>query len=77
MNMNRILRYICIVGIFIIPFIPLIVVNSYFFPFITGKGFAFRIIVELIFGAWMILAVTDPAYRPRKSWMLWILRRLL
>jgi O-antigen ligase/cytochrome c-type biogenesis protein CcmH/NrfG len=73
MSINKILRFICLAGIFLIPFIPLIVANSYFFPFITGKNFAFRIIVEIIFGAWVVLAVTDKAYQPRKSWLLYIL----
>ncbi|MEK7649496.1 MAG: O-antigen ligase family protein [Patescibacteria group bacterium] len=37
------------------------------FPFITGKNFFFRIIVELITGVWFILAVINPAYRLRRS----------
>lgn len=41
-----------------------------FFPFITGKNFAFRIIVELILGGWLILAWRDAAYRLRFSWIL-------
>ncbi|MDQ3014263.1 MAG: O-antigen ligase family protein, partial [bacterium] len=67
------LRYALLTGIFIIPFIPFIVANSFFFPFITGKGFAFRIIVEILLGVWAILAVINPAYRPQKSWILWCL----
>lgn len=54
--------------LFIIPFLPLFVANSMFFPFITSKGFAFRILVELGFGAWILLALTDKKYRPRFSW---------
>jgi O-antigen ligase/tetratricopeptide (TPR) repeat protein len=65
------LRYIALVGIFIIPFIPLIVANSFFFPFITGKNFTFRVIVEIIFAAWIILALTNKAYWPRRSWILY------
>jgi O-antigen ligase/Flp pilus assembly protein TadD len=71
MNLKNILRYVCLAGIFIIPFASLVVANSLFFPFITGKNFYFRIIVEVIFGAWLILAFTDAAYRPKKSWMVW------
>lgn len=67
--MNKILRYVCLVGLFLVPLIPLVVLNSLFFPFITGKNFAFRIIVEIIFGAWMILAVTDVRYRPKWTWL--------
>src|SRR3954467_14207183 len=78
MKLNTILRRVIFVGMFIVPFIPLFVANgsflpNLFFPFITGKNFAFRIIVELMFGAWAILAATDPAYRPRRSWFLYSL----
>jgi O-antigen ligase/Flp pilus assembly protein TadD len=41
-----------------------------FFPFITGKNFLFRILVELLVGGWAILAVFDKAYRPKFSWLL-------
>ncbi len=44
-----------------------------FFPFITGKNFTFRIVTEIIFAAWLILALTDKAYRPKKSWILYSL----
>jgi len=71
--MNKILKSITFLGIFIIPFIPLIVSNSLFFPFITGKNFTFRIVVEIIFAAWVILAVTDKTYRPKKSPILYAL----
>lgn len=56
-------------GIFTVPFIALFVANTMFFPFITGKNFAFRIIVEIIFAAWVILALYDAQYRPKFSWI--------
>ena len=67
MNTNKILSNILIGGLFLVLFIPLFVSNSMFFPFITGKNFAFRIIVEILLGAWIVLAYRDPAYRPTKS----------
>jgi O-antigen ligase/Tfp pilus assembly protein PilF len=67
MNLKTILRYIVLAGIFIIPFLPFFVANSMYFPFITGKNFAFRIIVEIIFACWVILALSDTAYAPKKS----------
>lgn len=70
MNMSKILRYALLVGIFIIPFIPLVVSSTMFFPFITGKNFLFRILVELLVGGWAILALFDKAYRPKFSWLL-------
>ncbi|MBI2046274.1 MAG: O-antigen ligase family protein [Parcubacteria group bacterium] len=69
MNINTILRRIIIGGIFLVPFIPLIVVPSMFFPFITGKNFAFRIIIEIVFALWLILAYRDSSHRPRFSWV--------
>lgn len=65
--MNKYLRGVVFAGIFLIPFIPLIVTPSLFFPFITGKNFTFRILVELMFVAWVLLALRDPSYRPRFS----------
>ncbi|HYC82968.1 MAG TPA: hypothetical protein VEB60_00260, partial [Candidatus Paceibacterota bacterium] len=38
-----------------------------FFPFITGKAFLFRIITEIIFGCWLLLAWRDPSYRPQRT----------
>ncbi len=60
-------RYIALGALFLIPFTPLIVANSFFFPFITGKAFYFRILVEVAFAAWAVLAASDPRYRPRFS----------
>ena len=63
------LRYTIYASLFLIPFIPLYVANSLFFPFITGKGFAFRILVEIAFFAWLLLAFADKKYRPTFSWV--------
>ncbi|MDB5194398.1 MAG: hypothetical protein JWN50_412 [Parcubacteria group bacterium] len=62
------LKWIALAGLFIIPFIPFLVSSSLFFPFITTKGYVFRIIVEVIFAAWALLALIDPVYRPKKTW---------
>ncbi|MFA4890449.1 MAG: O-antigen ligase family protein [Candidatus Paceibacterota bacterium] len=61
----KIIRYLILGGIFLIPFIPLVVSSSLFFPFITGKNFFFRILTEIIFGLWLILAIYDKKYRPK------------
>ncbi|MCF7815416.1 MAG: O-antigen ligase family protein [Candidatus Pacebacteria bacterium] len=65
--MKDIAKGLVYMGIFAIPFIPLIISNSMFFPFITGKNFTFRILVEIVFIAWIILAAYEPAYRPKRS----------
>ena len=63
--LEKVLRFIVLTGVFALPFVVLVVVDSFFFPFITGKNFAFRIIVEIIFVAWVLLAMLNTAYRPR------------
>ncbi len=68
--MKDILKTLVFAGLFAIPFLTLYVENDYFFPFITGKNFAFRIIVEIVFALWVILALLDRAYRPKFSWLL-------
>ncbi|MDP3726492.1 MAG: O-antigen ligase family protein [bacterium] len=67
---NKILRYGILAGIFLLPFIPFIISKGMFFPFITGKNFAFRIIVEIILAGWLILAWRDVQYRLKFSWIL-------
>lgn len=64
-GIDQVLRYVVLTGIFALPFVPLIVANSFFFPFITGKHFFFRIVVEIVFAAWLILALRNPQFRPR------------
>lgn len=68
--MKDILRGAVLVGLFLVPFLTLYVANGFFFPFITGKNFAFRIIVEIVVALWVVLACYDRQYRPRFSWIL-------
>ncbi len=67
----KIIRFVLLAGIFIAPLTPLIVTKFLFFPFITGKNFFFRIVVEIIASLWLIMAVYDKRYRPKKSWILY------
>lgn len=69
-TLEKVLRYVVLGGIFLLPFVCLLVTTPLFFPFITGKNFAFRIIVEIITGAWLALALVSPKYRPQRSWVL-------
>src|SRR3989339_900799 len=68
--MKEILKYIIWVGIYLTLIIPFIVSGDLFFPYITGKAFTFRIIVEIIFGLWLILILKDKEFRPKWSWVL-------
>lgn len=65
--LEKFLKWTAIIGVFALPFVPIIVSSSLFFPYITGKNFAFRIVTEVIFAAWLALALVVPKYRPRKS----------
>ncbi|MFA5841411.1 MAG: O-antigen ligase family protein, partial [Candidatus Paceibacterota bacterium] len=71
MNLNTFLRRVVLAGVFAALFVPLVVSTDLLFPFIAGKNFAFRIIVEIILSAWALLAIRDAPYRPKKSMILW------
>lgn len=71
-----VLKYISLGCLFLILVVPLIVANgqsfpNLFFPYITGKNIVFRLLVEILSFSWITLAVFDPSYRPKKSWILW------
>lgn len=54
------------IGLWLIPLLPLYI-PSLLYPFTTGRNFAFRIFVEIVFAFWIVLAATDRSYRPRRS----------
>jgi putative inorganic carbon (HCO3(-)) transporter len=76
MSYTAFLRWTLIIGLCAIPFIAFIIAGSngvpaMFFPYITGKNFIFRILVELLLLAYIVLAVKEPAYRPKASHIMW------
>lgn len=52
-------------------------VGDMFFPFITGKNFFFRIVVEVLFALWIFAASFDKKYRPKLSPIFWALAATL
>jgi len=68
--MKDFLKFVVYGGLFAVPFLTLYVANDYFFPFITGKNFWFRIIVDGTLIAWLLLALYDSQYRPKFSWIM-------
>ncbi|TAL48881.1 tetratricopeptide repeat protein [Patescibacteria group bacterium] len=68
--MEKYLKRVIYAGLFTVPFIPFLVTGPLLFPFITGKAFAFRIIVEVIFVVWLTLALRDGSFRPKRSWLI-------
>ncbi len=87
MSYTRFLRWTLLIGSALLFFVPFIIADggagyqsgfnfyvplaNMFFPFITGKNFAFRIIVELLLCAYILLALREPKYRPRASMLMW------
>ncbi len=69
--MKDVMKAVVYAGLFAVPFLTLYVENDYFFPFITGKNFWFRIIVDVVFAAWIILALYEVKYRPKVSGITW------
>jgi len=65
MNTEKILKFFIWLGLIGICFIPLLVRSNYYFPFIVPKTLAFRIIVEILFLAFLGLAVMKKEYRPK------------
>lgn len=66
-NLETTLLWVAKGGIFIIPFLVLVVSGSLFFPYITLKNFLFRIIVEIIVASWIGLLIIDF----KKYWPKW------
>ena len=61
--LTRIVRY----GVYFVLFTPLIVSSKFYFPFVGPKSIYFMALVEIVFFAWLILAIFYKEYRPRKN----------
>ncbi|MDP3800091.1 MAG: O-antigen ligase family protein [bacterium] len=71
MSNNKIISWIIKIGLLAVPVLPLVITKSLYFPFITGRNFIFRIIVEIVFVLWVWLMMKDASYRPRSSVILY------
>ena len=67
--LKDVLRFIAYASLFLVPFVPILISESMFFPYITGKNFTFRILIEIGLFAWILLAILDREYRPKFSWL--------
>ena len=66
-NLEKIYFSIIQWGTYIALLTPFIFIRDYFFPFVVPKTIFFRIIVDIIFIAYILLAISNPKYRPRFS----------
>ena len=71
--MMNIVRHVTLGALLAVLFVPLVIVNEFFFPFITGKALLFRVLVEIAVAGWFVLALADVRYRPRFSWIMAVL----
>ena len=65
--MKNYLNFLILAGLISVPFLALYIENNFLYSAVTGKNFAFRIIVDIIFSGWLILALNDAQYRPKVS----------
>ncbi len=66
---NNLVKWGIMIGLWSVLLVPFFVAHDMYFPYISGKNFAFRIIVEIIFALWVYLAFIDAKYRPKFSWI--------
>lgn len=80
LGVNSFLKWTIYICLAIVPFLAFYVAgfgvniewNSMLFPYITGKNFAFRILIEVAAAAWLMLMILNKDYRPKKSIILWV-----
>lgn len=73
--MQSIIKKIVWACLLVVPFVALYVASGHtldiidwgtsglYFPFISGKNFLFRFLIEIAFAGWVVLALRNPAYR--------------
>lgn len=83
MDYTKWLRWALLIGLCAVPFIAFIIADgghttnlyipflNMFFPYITGKNFIFRILIEILLALYVLLAIREPKYRPRSSLVMW------
>lgn len=53
--------------LYCLAFTPLVITPMTIFPFNFGRGLIIQFLIEIIFGLYLILAIFDKNYRPRRS----------
>lgn len=71
------LGYGIIAGVFALLLMPFVITKSLYFPYVAGKGFYFRIIIEIISVLYIVLASINTKYRPKSHITLWVIGGLL
>ena len=61
--LSKIVKY----GLYAILLTPLAFWPGALYGFLTPKFILFQVLIEVVFGAWLILMLINPEYRPKKS----------
>jgi putative inorganic carbon (HCO3(-)) transporter len=69
MNTRSVALWAVLIPLFLTPFLALYVSDGLYFPFISGKNFLFRMLVEIALAGYVVLAIADRRYRPQFSWV--------
>lgn len=64
-NLEKICFFVIEWGTYLILFTPLILIKSYFFPYVVPKTIFFRIGVDIIFIAYILLVILNRKYLPK------------
>ncbi len=64
---QKILLRVISIGAYVILFAPLFVSGEFIFPFVALKVSVFRVVTEIMVGAYVLLWLQDSSYRPRKN----------
>ena len=72
-TLEGVLSHVVWMGIVLILLTPFIVTPQTAFPFMVGKAVYSRVLIEIVFVCWGMLALLSPPYRPPRSWLLILL----
>ncbi len=73
MNTEKTLRQIVVTGLYLALLMPFVYVSGTIFPFVVGKIIYFQVMIELVAVFYILLAVINPSYRPKKTLILWLM----
>ena len=71
--LDKFLLYVVRYGLFAVFALPFVVWLSHLYPWVTGKVFSFVILVEVLFPAYVLLALRRREFRPSRNPLLYAL----
>ncbi len=69
--LEKILKNAVLILSGLVILMPLVVVPNSYFPYIIQKTLIFRVLTELLFSFYLVLALLNPFFRPKKTLILW------